>query len=99
MWPSGRWSLENSRKAWRNGSRQRGTGLFLLVKNSWGWGWGEKEPAERGTKDPGKKIKNTQNKFINTGMGKYSLLWCKFYSENRKEIEFGKHSLRCLITC
>lgn len=60
-------SLENSAKAWRGGGGQRGlrmyrhwgsnkTGLFLLVIKSI-WMFGEKETAERGTKDLGKKIK------------------------------------------
>lgn len=30
-------------------------------------------------------------------MGKYSLLWYKFYSENNMEIEFGKNSLSVLL--
>lgn len=70
MFPSSvaiRRSLENSAKAWRDGNRQRGlgmyrnggsnkTGLFLLVIKSI-WGLEEKQPAERGTKDPGKETK------------------------------------------
>lgn len=57
---------------------------------------GERASRERNQR-PRKKDKNTQNKSINTHMGKYSLLWRKFYSKNRKEVEFGTHSLSALL--
>lgn len=105
-WVGGHWKIpgrhgemETVRGVWgytRTGTAIRQDHSCWLLRIFGGVGRGERASRERNQR-PRKEDKNTQNKFINTCMGKYSLLWCKFYSKNRKEVEFGTHSLSALL--